>query len=173
MCAHQLEGCTVWPFSTTHTLTLTHSIHLVGTQKLYVSIGTIMIRSGALAPRGRLVLTINWEPQEKSVLSSVGMAGWFSAPGPEGATPMRMKHMEDLAGKRASSWKRSLELMRQSWPSSATTQCGSLRRSGTSMPSRTQSRRSRQRRRSCRSPRINSSRRPPRSSRACSAGRRS
>ena len=58
VCAHQLEGCTVWPFSTTHTLTLTHSIHLVGTQKLYVSIGTIMIRSGALAPRGRLVSRI-------------------------------------------------------------------------------------------------------------------
>ena len=36
------------------------------------------------------------------------MAGWFSAPGPEGATPMRL---EDLAGKWASSWKRSFELM--------------------------------------------------------------
>ena len=37
----------------THTHSLTHSIHLVGTQKLNVStsIGTIMIRSGALAPR--------------------------------------------------------------------------------------------------------------------------
>ena len=40
-----------------------------------------------------------------------GMAGWFSAPGSEGATPKRMKLMDDLAGKRASSWKRSLELM--------------------------------------------------------------
>ena len=37
LCAHQLEGCTVWPIfhhTHTHTHTHTHSIHLVGTQKL-------------------------------------------------------------------------------------------------------------------------------------------
>ena len=47
LCAHQLEGCTVWPIfhhTHTHTHTHTHSIHLVGTQKLNVSIGTIMTK---------------------------------------------------------------------------------------------------------------------------------
>ena len=39
LCAHQLEGCTVWPiFHHTHTHTHTHSIHLVGTQKLNVKL---------------------------------------------------------------------------------------------------------------------------------------
>ena len=38
------------------------------------------------------------------------MAGWFCAAGSEGATPKRMKLMEDLAEKRASSGKRSHEL---------------------------------------------------------------
>ena len=38
------------------------------------------------------------------------MAGWFTAAGSDGATPKRMKLMEDLAEKRASSGKRSHEL---------------------------------------------------------------